>query len=96
MKHDKHMTGIGRLLLLCLLLAAGSARAELATNLAVDVKAMSMGPAVTADPPGITSIHFNPAGLTHLQGRRMDLQFIGDDFSIQNKVSAPAGYNVFS
>jgi long-subunit fatty acid transport protein len=71
------------------------ARAELATNLAIDAKAMSMGNAVTADPPGIMSIHFNPAGLTHLQGRRMDLQFVGVDFSVQNTFTAPAGYNVF-
>ena len=49
--------GVG-LVLLC----AGMAHAQLATNLGVDIRAMSMGHAVTADPPGVMSIHFNPAG----------------------------------
>jgi long-subunit fatty acid transport protein len=77
------------------LLGASSLHAQLATNLAVDVKAMSMGNAVTADPPGIMAIHFNPAGLAKLEGRRMDLQFLGADFSIENTFSAPPGYEVF-
>jgi long-subunit fatty acid transport protein len=77
------------------LLAPLSAVAQLATNIAVDVKAMSMGHAVTADPPGIMSIHFNPAGLTRLEGRRMDLQFVGADFSIENSFKAPPNYGVF-
>lgn len=77
------------------LLGASSAFAQLATNLAVDVKAMSMGNAVTADPPGIMSIHFNPAGLARLEGRRMDLQFLGANFSIENSFNAPPGYGIF-
>jgi len=56
---------------------------------------MSMGHAVTADPPGIMAIHFNPAGLAKLDGRRMDLQFLGADFSLESEFSAPPGYNVF-
>lgn len=95
MKLNILMTRFGQALLLCLLLASGLARAELATNMAVDVRAMSMGNAVTADPPGIMSVHFNPAGLTHLKGRRMDLQFLGVNFSVENTFTAPAGYNVF-
>jgi long-subunit fatty acid transport protein len=85
----------GTVLLAAGLLAPMAAVAQLATNLAVDVKAMSMGHAVTADPPGIMSIHFNPAGLTRLEGRRMDLQFIGADFSIENSFKAPPNYGVF-
>lgn len=77
------------------LLGAASLHAQLATNMAVDVKAMSMGNAVTADPPGIMAIHFNPAGLAKLEGRRMDLQFLGADFSIENTFTAPPGYEVF-
>jgi len=75
--------------------AASHSVAQLATNIAVDVKAMSMGHAVTADPPGIMSIHFNPAGLAKLKGRRMDLQFIGADFALNSEFTAPPGYNVF-
>jgi long-subunit fatty acid transport protein len=86
-----------RLVCFCLALCfvAGTARAQLATNIAVDVRAMSMGHAVTADPPGIMAIHFNPAGLAKLEGRRMDLQFIGADFSLESEFSAPPGYGVF-
>lgn len=77
------------------LLLAGGASAQLATNIAVDVKAMSMAHAVTADPPGIMAIHFNPAGLGKLRGRRMDLQFLGVDFGLNSEFSAPPDYNVF-
>mgnify|MGYP005752733189 CR=1 FL=1 len=77
------------------LLLAGGASAQLATNIAVDVKAMSMAHAVTADPPGIMAIHFNPAGLGKLRGRRMDLQFLGVDFALNSEFSAPPDYNVF-
>ena len=74
---------------------AGGASAQLATNLAVDVRAMSMAHAVTADPPGIMAIHFNPAGLGKLRGRRMDLQFLGADFSLNSEFTAPPGYEIF-
>ena len=76
-------------------ISATAAKAQLANNLAIDVRAMSMGHAVTADPPGIMAIHFNPAGLAKLDGRRMDLQFLGADFSLESEFSAPPGYNVF-
>ncbi len=76
-------------------LAVSVAQAQLATNIAIDVKAMSMGHAVTADPPGIMAIHFNPAGLAKLRGRRMDLQFVGVDFALGSEYTAPPGYEVF-
>ena len=47
-------------------LGAPQARAALTENLAVSPVAMSMGNAVTADPPGLDSIHFNPAGLARI------------------------------
>ncbi|MTT53413.1 long-chain fatty acid ABC transporter [Alcanivorax sp. VBW004] len=88
--------GLGvRILVLVAGLLAVSAHAQLANNLAIDVKAMSMGHAVTADPPGVMSIHFNPAGLARLDGRRVDLQFVGADFSLESEFSAPPDYNVF-
>ena len=77
------------------LLLSVQASAQLATNIAIDVKAMSMAHAVTADPPGIMAIHFNPAGLGKLRGRRMDLQFVGVDFALESEFSAPPDYNVF-
>ena len=71
------------------------ARAQLATNIGVDVRAMSLGHAVVADPPGVMSIHYNPAGLARLDGRHVDLQFLGVNMDLQSKFSAPPGYNVF-
>src|SRR4051794_21831731 len=49
-------------------LAALPAHAGVTDNLATSAVAMSLGNAVTADPPGIESIHFNPAGLARLNG----------------------------
>lgn len=40
------------------------ANAQLGQNLAVDIRSLSMGNAVTADPPGISAVHFNPAALS--------------------------------
>lgn len=58
-----------RALSLCLLAAASPvAHAALTDNLATSATAMSLGNAVTADPPGIESIHFNPAGLARMTG----------------------------
>lgn len=47
-------------------LAHAPAHAALSENLAIDPVAMSMGNAVTADPPGLAAVHFNPAGLSRL------------------------------
>jgi long-subunit fatty acid transport protein len=44
------------------------AQAALVENLTTSVVAMALGNAVTADPPGIDSVHFNPAGLARLEG----------------------------
>lgn len=52
-----------------LVLYSTFASAMLSENIAINPIAMSLGNAVTADPPGTESIHFNPAGLTRLKGR---------------------------
>lgn len=67
-------------------------QAQLATNIGPDIRALSLGNAVTADPPGIMAVHYNPAGLAKLDG---DLQFLAVDMNVQSKFSAPPGYNVF-
>lgn len=69
--------------------------AQLGTNLSVDIRSLSMGNAVTADPPGISAIHFNPAALTKIEGLQTDVQGILANFDIQREFSVPAGYNVF-
>ncbi|RFP08405.1 outer membrane transport protein [Duganella sp. BJB488] len=52
----------------CTALCPLPAHAALTENLTTSVVAMSLGNAVTADPPGVASIHFNPAGLARLTG----------------------------
>lgn len=45
-------------------------QAALVENLTIaNPKALALGHAVTADPPGVDSIHFNPAGLARIEGR---------------------------
>ncbi len=74
---------------------ANTAQAQLGQNLSVDMKSLSMGNAVTADPPGINSIHFNPAGLSRIDGLQTDLQGIIAHFDIGREWTAPEGYGVF-
>lgn len=69
--------------------------AQLGQNLSVDVRSLSMGNAVTADPPGISAVHFNPAALTKLKGLNTDVQGLVANFDVKRQFSAPAGYNVF-
>jgi len=63
--------------------------------MSVDLRSLSLGNAVTADPPGINAIHFNPAGLSKIKGLQLDLQLMMADFAIEADLSAPKGYNVF-
>lgn len=69
--------------------------AQLGQNLSVDVRSLTMGNAVTADPPGISAIHFNPAALTKLKGLHTDVQGLVANFDVKREFSAPEGYNVF-
>lgn len=56
-------------------------QAALVENLTVgSAKALALGNAVTADPPGIDAIHYNPAGLANLDGRIMQLKGIAAAF----------------
>lgn len=72
-----------------------TAQAQLATNLTIDLRALSLGNAVTADPPGVSAVHYNPAGLAKLEGRHADLQLLAANFAIKSNFTAPPGYGVF-
>lgn len=77
------MSFIRYLYALLALVASTSANAVLTDSLTIgNAKAISLGHAVTADPPGIDSIHFNPAGLADLQGRQSHLKVVAGTFAI--------------
>ncbi|MCH2039977.1 MAG: outer membrane protein transport protein [Saccharospirillaceae bacterium] len=72
---------------------ASTASSQLATNLFLDTRAMSMGNAITGDPQGIMSIHFNPAGLAKLEGRQLEVQLQNIYLSAEATFSLPEGYD---
>lgn len=55
-------------------------------------KALALGHAVTADPPDIDSIHFNPAGLSQLHGRQMFIKGIMGFFSTEMELGGYGEY----
>ncbi|RZI40477.1 outer membrane transport protein [Herbaspirillum sp. HC18] len=67
-KRARHRTRLLPFASLLLASALPPAHAALMENLITSPTAMSLGNAVTADPPGVESIHFNPAGLARLSG----------------------------
>ncbi|MCG8313167.1 MAG: outer membrane protein transport protein [Pseudomonadales bacterium] len=78
--------GVTLLPILSLLLLAPwqGCYAVLAENLTIgNAKALALGHAVTADPPGIDAIHFNPAGLAKIKGRQSQYKLITGDFSVE-------------
>ncbi|MED5620506.1 OmpP1/FadL family transporter [Ideonella sp. BN130291] len=81
---------IGALAALC----AGNASASLTENIGVNPIAMSMGNAVTADPPGVASIHFNPAGLTRLKGEVRQDSVFGASIKPYASFRQPKGFDI--
>ncbi|MEP6502612.1 MAG: outer membrane protein transport protein [Betaproteobacteria bacterium] len=75
-------------------LAGGAARAALTDNLAVSPVAMSMGNAVTADPPGLDSIHFNPAGLAKITSDTRSDTIFGAALRVTADFHQPEGFDV--
>lgn len=76
------------------LFLADVAQAQLAQNLLIgNAKALSLGNAVTADPPGIDSIHYNPAGLTRLKGKQRMIKLITADVSIEGEFNSNPTYD---
>lgn len=64
--------------------------AQLLHNVTIgNPKALGLGNAVTADPPGIDSIHFNPAGLAKIKGRQMNVKLLAAHMTIDGEIGAP-------
>ncbi|MDO3722534.1 outer membrane protein transport protein [Marinobacter sp. chi1] len=74
---------------------SGGASAQLAQNLTIHPKAISLGNAVTADPPGMMAIHYNPAGLTKLDDRQLEVNLLNVYLDIDADFMAPEGYEIF-
>lgn len=75
-------------------LCAG-AQAQMTQNLTLHPKALALGNAVTADPPGIMSIHYNPAGLTRLDGRQLEVSLLSIYLDIDADFNADDDYEIF-
>lgn len=78
---------------LMLILSSHATHAAFTDSITIgNAKALSLGHAVTADPPDIDSIHFNPAGLTQLKGRQMFLKGIVGVFSTEMELGEYGDY----
>jgi long-subunit fatty acid transport protein len=75
-------------------LLAPPARAALTENLAVSPVAMSLGNAVTADPPGLDAIHFNPAGLARIKADTRSDTIFGAALRTTAEFHQPAGFDI--
>lgn len=89
-RHKKRMIGaMAASLVVC------GAQAQMAQNLISHPKALALGNAVTADPPGIMAVHYNPAGLTKLDGRQLEVNLMSAYLDIDADFIAPDGYEIF-
>jgi len=66
---------------------------QLGQSMLLDPKALSLGNAVTADPPGIASIHYNPAGLTRLEGRQIGISLLNVILHSEAVFNLPEDYD---
>ncbi|PCJ29055.1 MAG: hypothetical protein COA99_19905, partial [Moraxellaceae bacterium] len=76
---------------LLLMLLPVASQAVLTDSLTIgNAKALALAHAVTADPPGIDSIHYNPAGLARIKGRKQQIKILAGSFDIKLELG---GYN---
>ena len=80
---------IVRLGAVSLLIGCGVSHGQMIQNITVgNPKALALGHAVTADPPGLDSIHFNPAGLARLQDRWQQFKVLAAHMEITSRTGA--------
>lgn len=71
-------------------LLANTAQAQLLNNVSIgNPKGLALGNAVTADPPGVDSIHFNPAGLTRIHGRQANVKLLVAQVDLSTRFGSP-------
>ena len=75
------------------LLMSDISYAQLGQNMFIgNAKALALGNAVTADPPGIDAIHYNPAGLADIVERTQHLKFVLGNADIRADFIADKNY----
>jgi long-subunit fatty acid transport protein len=77
-----------------LALTGAGAHAALTENIAVSPVAMSLGNAVTADPPGLDAIHFNPAGLSKVDRNLRSDTLFGASLRVSASFHQPEGFDI--
>lgn len=92
---NTHRLAVRSLALAISVLSSGIVHAQLGQNLVSHPKALALGNAVTADPPGIMAIHYNPAGLSKLTGRQLEVSLMNIYLDIDADFIAPPGYEIF-
>lgn len=89
------LSALATLVVACAALGtAQQASAMIAENIAVSVVAMSLGNAVTADPHGLSSIHFNPAGLARIKGKWKDENITVAQATPRACFNKPEGFSI--
>lgn len=74
---------------------APQAFGAVAEQLAVCTRSISLGNAVTAHPPGIFSLHYNPAGLTQIKGKELEVGAMVPSFGVTQHWEKPPNYVSF-
>ncbi len=81
------------LFVVCSFLLSALSHGQLGQSMLIDPKALSLGNAVTADPPGMASIHYNPAGLTKLKGRQISVTILNVILKSEATFNLPEDYS---
>jgi len=64
-------------------------------QLAIHPKSIALANTVTAYPPDIMAVHFNPAGLSKLEGNQFTIGFLYADLKITNRFEADPNFGGF-
>lgn len=81
---------LGWIIVVLTLQATSTSWAQMGQNLGIgNAKATALAHAVTADPPSLNAIHFNPAGLTRVKGKRSLVNIISATFDLKGTFSKP-------
>ncbi len=71
-------------------------QASMHEQLIIDTRAMALGNAVTADPPDIMSIHYNPAGLSKIaEDSRVSISVSGISIKMESRFKTNAEWENF-